>query len=297
MISLPEGTLESPGRFLEASGPEGYDRAENVLIGLPMDTTTSFRPGARFGPSAIREASWGLETWSPVLRRALAVGDLADLGDVALPFGNVPEQMRRIRVVAERIFADQKRPVALGGEHLATLPMVEAAKAAYADLAVVHLDAHTDLRDTYLGERFSHATVLRRVAETVGPEHLWQFGIRSGTAEEVHYARHLYDDFAALAEALRAIGDRPIYFTLDIDVVDPAFAPGTGAPEPGGPDSRQVLAAVREVAARRMVAFDVMEVAPLLDPTARTAILAAKLVREALLAGPYPGEEVSTRVG
>lgn len=286
MIDLPAGTLDAPGRFLEATGPEGYAASRACLIGLPMDTTTSFRPGARFGPSAVREASQGLETYSPVLERDLRSGDLCDLGDVSLPFGNVPEQLRRIRTVADRIFADGKRPVALGGEHLATLPMVEAAKAVYPDLVVVHFDAHTDLRDTYLGEKLSHATVLRRVAEMVGPENLWQFGIRSGTAEEFRYARHLFPDFTALAASLRAVAGRPIYFTVDIDVADPAYAPGTGAPEPGGPDSMQVLAAVRTVASQRMIALDVMEVAPLLDPTARTAILAAKLVREALLSGP-----------
>lgn len=295
MIALPDGTIDTPGRFLEACGPDTYETARDVLIGLPMDTTTSFRPGARFGPGAVREASWGLETYSPVLDRELRPGTLCDLGDVALPFGNVPEQLRRILTVADRILGDGKRPVAVGGEHLATLPMVEATKAIYPDLAVVHFDAHTDLRDTYLGERLSHATVLRRVAEAVSAESLWQFGIRSGTAEEFRYARHLYPDFSALGEALRGLGDRPLYLTVDIDVADPAFAPGTGAPEPGGPDSRTVLEAVRAVAARRVVALDVMEVAPLLDPSARTAILAAKLIREAVLSDPREGGSI--RVG
>lgn len=291
MIDLPGDTFDTPGRFLAAEGPEGYAACRNVIVGLPMDTTTSFRPGARFGPGGVREASWGLETYSPEVEAELAPGDLCDLGDVSLPFGNVPEQLRRIRTVADRVTADGKRLVGLGGEHLATLPLVEAVLARHPDVVVVHFDAHTDLRDTYLGESLSHATVLRRVAERVTPQRLWQFGIRSGTREEFRYARHLWSDFATLEAALAEIGNLPIYLTVDIDVVDPAFAPGTGAPEPGGPDSRTVLHAVRAVARRNVVAFDVMEVAPGLDPSGRTAALAAKIVRDVLVATARRGAD------
>jgi agmatinase len=291
VIDLPKGTLDTPGRFLAAEGPEGYAACRNVLVGLPMDTTTSFRPGARFGPGGVREASWGLETYSPDCDAEFGPDDLCDLGDVSLPFGNVAEQLHRSRAVADRVTEDGKRLVGLGGEHLATLPLVEAVLARHPDLVVVHFDAHTDLRDTYLGEKLSHATVLRRVAERVSPERLWQFGIRSGTPEEFRYARHLWSDFARLAAALAEIGSLPIYLTVDIDVVDPAFAPGTGAPEPGGPDSRTVLDAVRAVARRNVVAFDVMEVAPGLDPSGRTAAVAAKIVREVLLAARGTGAD------
>jgi agmatinase len=288
--ALATGLLEAPGRFLAAVGAEGYVESAVVVVGLPMDTTTSFRPGARFGPAAIREASIGLEEYSPTLDAALAPGELCDLGDVSLPFGNVPEQLGRIRRVAEAVWNDGKFLVGLGGEHLATLPLVQAAAAALPGLEVIHLDAHTDLRDDYLGERLSHATVMRRVAEEVGAGRLWQFGVRSGTREEFRFARHLYADFGGLGEALASLGDRPLYLSVDIDVADPAYAPGTGAPEPGGPSALQVLDAVRAVAGRRLVAMDVMEVAPALDPSGRTAALAAKLVREAILARKAPAQ-------
>ncbi|MCL6596437.1 MAG: agmatinase [Firmicutes bacterium] len=261
-----------------------------------MDATVTFRPGARFGPAAIREASVGLEEYSPVLDAQLMPGEVCDLGDVVLPFADVAGALERIRAVARGVCADRKFLVGLGGEHLATLPLVQAAAAALPGLEVIHLDAHADLRAEYLGDRLSHATVMRRVAEEVGAERLWQFGIRSGTREEFAFARHLSPDLTALPAVLERLGDRPLYLTVDIDVVDPAFAPGTGTPEPGGPSAADVLEAVRAVARRRLVAMDVMEVAPALDPSGRTAALAAKLVREAILARRATGE-VPKRVG
>lgn len=292
---LPAGAIDVPGRFLEAVGPEGYGEATVVLLGLPLDTTTTFRPGTRFGPTAIREASIGLETYSPVLDREIAPGEICDLGDVAVPFGNAAAALDAIRAVAERVWQDHKFLVGLGGEHLATLPLVEAAAAAVPGLEVLHFDAHTDLRADYMGERLSHATVMRRVAERVGAERLWQFGIRSGTREEFRLARHLHGDLSALEACLAALRDRPLYLSVDIDVADPAYAPGTGVPEPGGPTAAEVIDAVRRVAGQRLVAMDVMEVAPALDASGRTASLAAKLVREAILArhdggGPAGGD-------
>lgn len=275
---------DRPGRFLAASGPEGYAEATVVMIGVPLDTTTTFRPGTRFGPAAIREASIGLETYSPVLDAELDEGEMCDLGDVSLPFGNAAAALARIRAAAGDLWHAPRFLVALGGEHLATLPLVQAALPCAQGLEVIHFDAHTDLREDYMGEPLSHASVMRRVAEEVGPERLWQFGIRSGTREEFRFARHLHPTFDGLDEALSRIGDRPLYLSVDIDVADPAFAPGTGTPEPGGATSEALLAAVRAVAAHRLVAMDVMEVSPGLDPSGRTAILAAKLVREAVLA-------------
>ena len=287
------GMLDVPGRFLAASGIEGYDEAAVVLLGLPMDTTTTFRPGTRFGPSAIREASIGLEEYSPVLDSEIAPGEVCDLGDVSLTFGDVEGSLARIRSVAEGVWHHGKFLVGLGGEHLATLPLVQAAAAACPGLEVVHLDAHTDLREDYMGQRLSHASVMRRVAEEVGPGRLWQFGIRSGTREEFRFARHLYGDLKDLPRVLAPLADRPIYLSVDIDVADPAYAPGTGAPEPGGPTALEVLDAVRTVARGRLVAMDVMEVAPALDPSGRTASLAAKLVREAILARKAPSGGVT----
>lgn len=278
------GALDAPGRFLGASGVEGYAEARVVLVGVPLDTTTTFRPGTRFGPGAIREASIGLETYSPVFDRELQTGEIADLGDVSMPFGDTAASLAAIRAVADRIWREPRFVVGLGGEHLATLPLVEAVAAAVPGLEVLHFDAHTDLREDYMGVRLSHATVMRRVAEVVGPERLWQFGIRSGTREEFRFARHLHGGLEPLDTCLGTLTDRPLYLSVDIDVADPAYAPGTGTPEPGGPTAAELLDAVRKVARGRLVAMDVMEVSPALDASGRTAILAAKLVREAILA-------------
>jgi len=282
---------------------DDYGEAALVLLGVPMDFTTSFRPGTRTGPREIREVSYALEEYSPCQGRELDQISFYDAGDLALPLGNVAGSLEQVAGAVGRILGDGKFPLLLGGEHLLTLGAVAAAHRHYPDLVVLQLDAHADLRDTYEGEKNSHATVMRRVAEVVGAGNLYQIGIRSGTREEFAYARrhtHLWPDpllagrlpeqgepgwlSSALAEAAAAIGDRPVYVTLDIDLVDPAFAPGTGAPEPGGCTPREVLAAWPLFNRLQVVAFDLVEVAPVYDRAQITSLLAAKLVREAILA-------------
>ncbi|HHW54532.1 MAG TPA: agmatinase [Firmicutes bacterium] len=282
---------------------EDYQEAALVLLGVPMDFTTSFRPGTRTGPREIREVSYALEEYSPYQDRELGQLPFYDGGDLALPLGNVAGSLKLVAGAVERILGDGKFPLLLGGEHLLTLGAVAAARGHYPDLVVLQLDAHADLRDTYEGEKNSHATVMRRVAELVGAGNLYQIGIRSGTREELAYARrhtHLWPDpmlsgrlqeqggpgwlSSALEEAVAAIGDRPVYVTLDIDLVDPAFAPGTGAPEPCGCTPRELLAAFPILNGLQVVGFDLVEVAPVYDRAQITSLLAAKLVREAILA-------------
>jgi len=267
---------------------DDYAAASLVILGAPMDFTVSFRPGARFGPEEIRRVSVGLEEYSPALNRELSECRFYDAGDVELPPGGVEESLRRIGRAVEEIFADGKFPLLLGGEHLVTLPAVQAAFRHHPELAVIHFDAHADLRDEYLGERLSHATVMRRVLETVGWDNLYQFGIRSGTGEEFDLARKRSGLFFAeilpcLRDVCRQLRGRPIYITLDIDVLDPAFAPGTGTPEPGGCSPRDVFNALYMLRELPVVGMDLVEVCPACDPTERTALLAAKLVREAVL--------------
>lgn len=285
-LMLPSYVQRKTG-FLGAG--EDYEQARAVLVGLPMDYTVSLRPGTRFGPQQIRYISYGLELYSPYQDRSLAELSYYDAGDVFLPFGNVTESLRRIEEAAETLFAAGKFPLFLGGEHLVTLPLVKACVNHYADLVVFHFDAHTDLREVFEGEELSHATVLRKVAKLLPPRSLYQFGIRSGVKEEFEYAAretHLYleEIIPALHQAVQEVQGRPVYITLDIDVVDPAFAPGTGTPEPGGCTAREIMEAIFTMKDLQVVGMDLVEVAPAYDPSERTTILAAKLVREALLA-------------
>ena len=267
---------------------DDYQTAAAVLLGIPMDFTVSFRAGSRMGPQQIRQVSPGIEEYSCYLDQDLADHDYFDAGDLILPFGNVPESLRIIQEAAQSIFADNKFPLFIGGEHLVSLPLIQAAYEKYPDLAVVHFDAHADLRMEYLGEKYSHATVMRRVAEMIGGENIFQFGIRSGEAAEFAFARkHVntfcFDVLEPLEKAIPQLQGRPVYVTLDIDVVDPAFAPGTGTPEPGGCTSKEIIRCIHLLGQCQVVAFDLVEILPMVDLSERTALLGAKLIREALL--------------
>lgn len=278
--------LERVERFMGAGAD--FESARAVLFGVPMDFTTSFRPGARFGPQRVRAASYGLEEFSFSRRRDVADVAFVDMGDVAVVPGNVALSLERTQATAAAILAAGKIPVAIGGEHLISLPLIEAAHARFPDLAVLQFDAHADLRADYLGERLSHATVMRRVAERIGGQNVYQFGIRSGDRVESEYAAahtRLYTDdvLAPLTECLPELRGRPVYITVDIDVLDPAYAPGTGTPEPGGITSRELIRAIDAVSELNTVGFDLVEVAPGLDPTERTPVVAAKLILQALL--------------
>ncbi len=274
------------GRFIGAT--DAAELASVVVMGLPMDWTASFQPGSRFGPSRIREASYGLETYSPVLDRDLEEHRVGDLGDLELPIGNVSASLDAIRAAASAVLARGQRWVALGGEHLVALPLIEAALERWPDLVVVHVDAHTDLREAYLGQPLSHATVLRRVAERCQAGSVHQFGIRSGTRQEFQWAAahthlHVRQVAEPLAAALPEFGSRPVYLTLDVDVIDPAYLPGTGTPEPGGITPDEAFSAIHLLSGVRLVGADVVETMPAADISQRTALLAAKLVRELLL--------------
>ena len=272
-----------------ASG--NYDEARAVIFGVPMDFTVSFRPGSRLGPTRIREVSDVLEEYSIDLDSSLEEHPLADLGDVDLPFGNVSKSLEQAAEVCRGILDDGKLPIALGGEHLISWPLIEQVYERHPDLIVLQFDAHADLRADYHGEASSHASVMRRVAELF-PENerrIYQFGIRSGTKDEVEYAReHTYfrpfEVWEPFLELLPSLKGKPIYLTLDIDVFDPAYAPGTGTPEPGGVEPQQLFRVIKALRGSRVVGCDLVEVAPVQDPTERTAVLAAKLVREMILA-------------
>lgn len=261
--------------------------APNILIGAPFDCTASFRPGSRFGPEAIRQASYNLEDYSLELERSLADVQFYDQGDLEVPLGNTQRSLDLIEQAVAEIFLRRQRPFVLGGEHLITLPCLRATAANHPGLTVVHIDAHADLRQQYLGERHSHATVIGQAIQCLDLGAVYQFGIRSATREEHMFAaRHTRFFPFELARPLKqVVADiaGPVYVTLDIDVVDPGFAPGTGTPESGGISPRELFAGLHLLSRCNVVGFDLVEVAPGYDPAGITAALAAKVTREALI--------------
>lgn len=259
-----------------------------VVFGVPLDETTSFRPGTRFGPSSIREASHALEDYSLRQQRSLVPEKYYDAGDLVLPMGNVEDALSVIREASKSFLAGGRKFMALGGEHLLTYALVQSMAEAYPELVVIQMDAHADLRTEYTGTKWSHASVMRRVAEILGPGRIYQFGIRSADRIELEEAQgkteiHFYRVLEPLRSVMSEIEDRPIYLSIDIDVVDPAFAPGTGVPEPGGITSQEILDAVSFLRGRNVVGADLVEVAPAYDSTGQTGLLAAAIVRECLL--------------
>lgn len=278
------------GKVFIMSRPS-YEEADAIIYGMPMDWTVSFRPGSRFGPNRIREASIGLEEYSPYMDRHLEEIHYYDAGDIPLPFGNPERSLDMIRDYVRKILAMDKFPLGLGGEHLVTWPIVQAVYEKYPDMALIHIDAHADLRLEYEGEELSHSTPVRKICELIGPENVYSFGIRSGMREEFEYARTSgmymakYDVAEPLRKVLPSLQGRNVYVTIDIDVLDPAFAPGTGTAEAGGISSRELLEAIRLIAKSdvRVIGADLVEVAPAYDPTEKTPIAASKFVREMIL--------------
>ncbi len=267
-----------------------YADANIVIYGAPFDSTTSYRPGARFGPSAMRHESFGLETYSPYQDKDLTDCKIFDSGDLELCFGSSESALLDIESRANVILNDGKLPLLLGGEHLVTLGAVRAAVAKYPDLHIVHFDAHADLRDDYLGAKLSHACVIRRCHDLIGDGRIHQFCIRSGDREEFRFAEKHTDmhkfDFSGLEELTEKLKKEnvPVYFTIDLDCIDPSAFPGTGTPEAGGVSFLALLEAIRTVAKANVIGADVNELAPMLDNSGVSTAVACKVLRELLLA-------------
>ena len=267
-----------------------FEEADIVIFGAPYDSTTSFRPGTRFGPSAVRTESFGIETYSPYQDKDLADdARVCDAGDLELPFGAPDRALEMIEAKAGEIVAAGKMPFLVGGEHLVTLGAVRAAARKFPDLRIVHFDAHADLREDYLGVRLSHACVMRRCHDLLGDGRIWQFGIRSGTRDEFAFmkAGHVVTEPFTI-QTLRNLSfpeGAPVYLTVDLDVLDPSEFPGTGTQEAGGIRFAELLDALRWMLGRfNVVAMDNVELSPALDPSGRSTALACKLMREELLA-------------
>lgn len=264
-----------------------YEEANIVIFGAPFDGTTSYRPGTRFASKAMRSESFGIETYSPYQDKDLIDSSIFDGGDLELPFGNTEKVLNQIEGFTRKILEDSKLPVMIGGEHLVTLGAVRAVFEKYPDLTIIHFDAHTDLREDYLDETLSHATVMRRVWDLVGDHKIYQFGIRSGEKYEFEFAKQhtIMQKFNldGLSEVVKSLEGRPVYFSLDLDILDPSIFPGTGTPEAGGISFQDLLNGVMEMGSLNIVGCDVNELSPVYDQSGVSTAVACKILRELLL--------------
>ena len=265
-----------------------YDDAKIVIFGAPFDSTTSYRPGTRFASRTMRAESYGLEYYSPAQGIDLSKVKFHDAGDLELSFGDTIKTLNDVEEFTKKILDDKKFPIMLGGEHLLTFATVKAAFKNFDDLAIVHFDAHADLRENYLNVKFSHATVMRRIYELVGDKSIYQFAIRSGDKSEFEFARNHTNlnlfDFKNLDEAIELLKNRHVYFTVDLDVLDPSVFPGTGTPEAGGVTFIELLnAAYKVLDGCKIIACDLMELSPPYDPSGISTATALKILREFLI--------------
>ena len=262
--------------------PEG---CRVTLFGVPYDGTTSFRPGTRFGPAAIREVSTGLETYCPQLDRDLEDLSYADLGAVDIPYGDPEPVVDAVRNATSTVLAAGMKPLMLGGEHSISSGAVAAVAEQHPDLVLVQLDAHADLRHEWLGAQHSHACAMRRCLEVLPSQTLLQIAIRSGTKEEFSElaTSGRLTPFEEIAQRLHPLRGQPLYLTVDLDWFDPAVMPGTGTPEPGGFLWQHFAELVDELKHHNLVGADVVELAPQLDPSGISSVLAAKVTRSLLL--------------
>ena len=259
-----------------------YNSSDIVMLGLPFDGTVSYRPGSRFAPEHIRLASWGLEEYSPYFDKHLEDCNFHDAGDLEFPLGNTEKSLDLIEKNVEEIYRDNKRVFGIGGEHLVTLPEIKAVSKFYKDLAIVHFDAHTDLREEYLGEQLSHSAVIRHSGNIVGFENLKQIGIRSGMKDEFQLMKK-YNTRATKYDDLDTLKSKPIFVTVDLDVLDTSIMPGTGTPEVGGLTFNELLGWFKYLKEFNIVGADVVELAPDYDSSGASTAVATKVIRELLM--------------
>ncbi|NFO10602.1 agmatinase [Clostridium botulinum] len=264
-----------------------YDESKIVIFGAPFDSTTSFRPGARFASKVMRSESFGIETYSIYQDRDLEDICIFDGGDLELSFGNPENALTDIENFTAKLINDNKIPCMIGGEHLVTLGAFRAISKKYPDIHVIHFDAHADLRDEYLGQKLSHATVMHRIWDIIGDNRIFQFGIRSGEKSEIYWGQnHVFTNkfnFHRLEQIINELKGKPVYFTLDLDVLDPSVFSGTGTPEAGGVTFMELLKAILDVSKLNIVGMDVNELCPIYDQSGSSTALACKVLRELLL--------------
>lgn len=273
------------GPFLDRTwmgqNPE-YETSDIVMLGLPFDGTVSYRSGSRFAPEQIRLASWGLEEYSPRFDKDLANVNFHDAGDLEFPLGNTYKTLEVIEQNVEDIYRDGKRVLGIGGEHLVTLPEIKAIAKFHKDLAIIHFDAHTDLREEYMGEEMSHSAVIRHASKIVGPENIKQIGIRSGMKEEFEFMKE-HNTLIHEYKELDVLKNKKIFVTVDLDVLDPSVMPGTGTPESGGMQFNELMGWFEYLKNFDIIGADVVELAPDYDSSGVSTAVATKVIRELLM--------------
>ena len=274
------------GPFLDrnwmAQNPD-YETSDIVMLGLPFDGTVSYRSGSRFAPEQIRLASWGLEEYSPVFDKELADVNFHDVGDLEFPLGNTYASLDMIRENVEQIYKEGKRVLGIGGEHLVTLPEIQAISKFYNDFAIIHFDAHTDLREEYLGEEMSHSAVIRHCSKIVGADNIKQIGIRSGMKEEWEFMKK-HNTLCHKLSDLDCIKSKPVFVTVDLDCLDTSIMPGTGTPEAGGMTFKELNEWFKYLKDFNIIGADVVELAPDYDSSGASTAVATKVIRELLMA-------------
>ena len=260
-----------------------YNSSNIIMLGMPFDGTVSYRSGSRFAPEQIRLASWGLEEYSPYFDKHLEDCNFHDAGDLEFPLGNTVKSLDLIQKIVEEIYKDGKKVFGIGGEHLVTLPEIKAVSKFYKNLAIIHFDAHTDLREEYLGEELSHSAVIRHSGQIVGFENIRQIGIRSGMKEEFELMNK-FNTRALKYEDLDVLKDKNIFVTVDLDVLDTSIMPGTGTPEVGGLNFNELLGWFKYISKFNIVGADVVELAPDYDSSGASTAVATKVIRELLMA-------------
>lgn len=277
--------MANKGPFLDRNwmgqNPD-YKSSDIVMLGMPFDGTVSYRSGSRFAPEMIRLASWGLETYSPYFEKDLEDTNFHDIGDLDFPLGNTYKSLDLIKENVEQIYADKKKVFAIGGEHLVTLPTIQAISNFYKDITVVHFDAHTDLRKEYLGEEMSHSAVMYHIGKIIGFENIKQIGIRSGMKEEFDLMKK-YKTRLDFPEQLSKLHNKNVFVTVDLDVLDTSVMSGTGTPEAGGLTFNELMSWFKELKGLNIIGADVVELAPHYDVSGVSTAVATKVIRELLM--------------
>ena len=260
---------------------KNYDKADIVMLGMPYDCTCTNRAGTRFAPQQIRVESIGIETYSPYFDKDISDIEFFDAGDLEFPFGNAEKMLKITEENVDCIYKDNKKLLGIGGEHLVTLGSIRAVKKYYKNIAVVHFDAHTDLRDEYLGEKYTHSGVMKQIANLIGFENIAQIGIRSGEKQEFSLMQK-YNTHKFSPAELDIFSDKKIFITIDLDVLDPSLMSGVGTPEAGGMSYIELINWLKYLKKFDIVGIDIVELAPDIDTTKTSTATACKLIRECL---------------